>query len=189
MKRHKIIKTNAPIIAVEGIPGSGRDVLTHRMTSEFPGAVSVIFPINDSLPFDSTHDPSGLQLLMAFDKLVGCNSVLSNKASMYLFSGYKHDAYAKGMARGVSLEWVVSVNSRIPDPDFVVFIDTPIAECSRTADTPYPELERLRGCLSELLLHCSVTRPKRGVVRVDGSSTIDKIIEYLKKHVLFFGGA
>jgi len=184
--KHKIIKTNAPIVAVEGIPGSGRNALIKSIASAFDSSEATVFPLNNTLPFDSVKTPAELQLLMAFDKVSGCSGVLSRKASMHLLSGYKHSAYAQGMAQGVSLEWMISINSKIPDPDFVILIDTPVATCAKHTDTPYANLERERSCLCELLLHCPVTRPKRGVVRVDGSSTHDKIIEYLKKHVLFF---
>lgn len=196
MKRStQIIKTGAPIIAIEGVDGAGKSTLARAIGEMFDGVVIQAFPANRGLPFDLDGHPIESQVLMAFDRLMSqawLRSAKSN-ASLVVLDRYKHSGYAYGMAAGGDLDWLINMDKRSLDPDFVIFVDTPINIClrrilDRGEDAPSTPLERIRTCFLEILFHSSICSPTIGAIRLDGSKSLKQNLSFIRSNIKLISG-
>jgi len=190
------------MIVFEGIVGAGKKthikLLTEKLqklgkevtTISFPDFEGEIARLTKRVDFD----PFTLSLLYAADRSRHQERIKSilEKGGIILTDRYCYSNFAFQSARGVPLDWLITIEKNIVKPDLVFLIDAPIEISMRRVQQANIEdftkkdilerIQRERSSLektSEMFLYLAKRNLESKWFVFDGSQTIEKIQEQM----------
>jgi len=187
---HKVGK----VVAIEGLDGGGKTTLAQALIRRLaPSGWRLIkYPTDVAQRIQSSFSFSAasLQLMMAGDRaaMQGMMTQILEAGNNILCDRYKWSGYAYGMAGGLDLRWLETIDHYSMDPDYVIYVDV----------DPSVALQRVMERDRELPLNFDpglfravhtayqtiVTNPPCPVATIDGNGspndTLKAAIEVLK---------
>ena len=152
-------RTRGVLIAVEGIEGAGKSTLCRRLSEVLCGEGVT----TGRLKFPNRHTPTGQLLTMYLRGL----SIPTARQEFLLFAANRQEssrmldyklrhfpivlcdrytdsgaAYAMSSEEGITKEWCQAVESHLPQPDQVLFLDLPPSAVMSRRD-PHKDLEEI----------------------------------------------
>lgn len=135
------------LIALEGIDGSGKSTQLIRLTEALKSRLqsghlvdSLKFPVYQNSPtgeilaallskgLKSKDSRLLFQSLMAVNRsefLAALPYDPTSKSNLLLLDRYTLSGLVYGLAQGLGIEWLKSINAFLPEPDMTIYIDIP----------------------------------------------------------------
>ncbi len=180
-------------IVFEGVDGSGKTTQAKLLVDLFkknkipavytkePSKSKVSVLIKNILKEKTKINAAALQLLFAADRTVHLEKEIIpqlEKGITVVCDRYFFSSLAYGKMSGVSLEWLMAVNSTFLSPDLVIFVDALPSECirrinaSRDKKELFEKEEKLSKTRENFLL---ISKKFNNFFIVDGNKSITEI--------------
>ncbi len=192
------MKIRGKLISIEGIDGCGKDtqiknVYNYLRDNEIQTTIYTFpdynSPIGQSIKYALSNvgfSPYALQLLFSADRAQQFQSIAHDihHNKTVLTSRSKWSSYIYAIARGLPYEWAKCIESFIPEPDLVFYLDIDVkTSISRTGGSDLLEKDKLllERCRKEYL---SLAKTYDCWHIIDAKLSIyevfNKIIDYLE---------
>jgi len=189
-------------VALEGIDGSGKSTQINLITKKLNDRIAD-GTVVESVKFPVINSPTGSLIKKLLD------SGVKSKESRIIFQSlmsvnrkeffYKYSLHKKiliadryelsgivyGLAQGLDLDWLLSINQNDPAPDLTFFIDVDPSESFKRRPKREDQLESDIDFL-QVIYSIYKKRLPLGSIRVDGMLSPDRIADEIVHHILSF---
>jgi thymidylate kinase (EC 2.7.4.9) len=130
-------------VDVEGIDGVGKSTVIRRVADVLRGLGYMVLVTSEPsdgavgrfirgnvLTGEVEVEPSALALLFAADRIIHFNTVIKpglRDGFIVITERYIESSVAYQGAQGVPIDWILRVNSMVPEPDLVIILNAPLA--------------------------------------------------------------
>lgn len=172
-------------IVFEGCDGAGKTTIINRLLEILSNSARMAFPqCESSFTINTIRnnlqcgiiDSRASHLLFTANRWEGMEN-LHSKLQTYdyvLVDRYKYSGIAYSVANGLQLSWCQTVESGLPDPDHVIFLDVKpsrsLSRCARTDVTETLEMQKKVYGAYKCLMDDSWTI-------IDADKPIDEVVQ------------